>query len=670
MHADEGLAGRIGSPADVKALDASQLAPLCADIRRTLVDYGKRHGGHIGSNLAVVELTVALHRVFDSPRDAIIFDVSHQSYTHKMLTGRAPAFLDPALAGSVTGFTNPGESPHDLFALGHTGTSVSLACGMARARDMGAIPAGGPGSGDVIAVIGDGALSSSVALEGMSDAAELGGNLIVIVNDNEMSIAENHGGLYASLARLRESGGREGPNPFRALGMDYRYLEHGNDVDELVPVLEEVRDVDHPLVLHIHTTKGLGLDEEDAAAGVLPGRHESNHWQNPLSAADAPLKARKVYGRMAMEALGRRFPDEPGLVVISPATPGSNGITPEFRVRAGRHYVDTGIAEDHAAAFAAGLARAGATPVLATSSTFFQRAYDEIHEELALNGLPVTLLVFAAGFSSTDHTHSGIFDIPMLASIPGLTYLAPTSGGDLLDMLDWSTRSRDHGPVAIRIPGDDVLAADRDRARRSGTVAVADALSATGAEASSEAPGPLIPNPVPGVHGHDAAQSNPFLRYRIDRRGRDVALIGLGTMLPLAESCADALGHATDDRLQATVVDPRQCSLLDEAALARLGANHRLIVTLEDGQRDGGWGQRIAAYYAAGLKDTESGSAESRKTGSGRPSSPRVICLGADAEYADRVPMDELRARYGLTIESIIPRILRILSEGIPQGTR
>ncbi|WP_314686985.1 1-deoxy-D-xylulose-5-phosphate synthase, partial [uncultured Bifidobacterium sp.] len=503
-------------------------------------------------------------------------------------------------------------------------------------------------------------------------------NLIVIVNDNEMSIAENHGGLYASLARLRESGGREGPNPFRALGMDYRYLEQGNDVNELVHALGKVRDVDHPLVLHIHTIKGLGLDEEDAEAGVLPGRHESNHWQNPLSAAGDPPKARRIYGGMAMETLERRFPDEPGLVVISPATPGSNGITPEFRARAGRHYVDTGIAEDHAAAFAAGLARAGATPVLATSSTFFQRAYDEIHEELALNALPVTLLVFAAGFSSTDHTHSGIFDIPMLASIPGLTYLAPTSGEDLLDMLGWSTRSREHGPVAIRIPGDDVLAADRDRARRSGTVALADAWTADPSAAPPSSEGLLIP----GVHRHDPMQPDPFLRYRINRLGQDVALIGLGSMHPLAERCADALGHATDGRIQATVVDPRQCSLLDGETLAGLGANHRLIVTMEDGQRDGGWGQRIAAYFASRTTDPESGSMDASATAGVEPdtaddpahpenphrarsSAPRVICLGADAEYSDRVPMDVLRARYGLTVESLVPRILRILSGSV-----
>ena len=370
----------------------------------------------------MVEATVALHRVFDSPHDRIVFDVSHQSYVHKMLTGRAAAYLDTNRFGDVTGFTNPDESDHDQFVLGHTGTSISLACGLAKTRNM-----EGPdsGIGNVVAVIGDGSLSSGVAFEGLNNAAEQGGNLIIILNDNEMSIAGDFGGMYGTLARLRASGGTAQPNLFNAFGLDYRYVEHGNDVDALVAAFEEVRNIDHPVVVHIHTLKGAGYDGEptSSATGIHPssnlshrepwhsdhcnlsdhepheGQCEASHWQNPDSAIGKPDDPRKYYGKMAMAALEPRFASEPGLVVISPATPGSNGITHEFRERAGSHYVDTGITESHAVAFAAGIARAGGTPVVATTASFFQRAYDQFFQEMSLNRSRVTVLDFLGGLS-------------------------------------------------------------------------------------------------------------------------------------------------------------------------------------------------------------------------------------------------------------------------------
>ncbi len=300
------------SPADVQRLDDRQLDECCAQIRETLVEFGKRAGGHIGSNLGLVETSVALHVVFDSPLDKIVFDVSHQSYVHKMLTGRAEAFLNAELFGSVTGFTNPAESEHDHFVLGHTGTSISLACGLAKERDMVAATGAVPQTRNVIAVIGDGALSSAIAFEGLNNAAEQGGNLIIIVNDNEMSIAENHGGMYATLAEMRASHGRSDRNLFTVFGLDYRYVEHGNDVHTMIEALREVKDIDHPVVLHVHTTKGLGLDAEDARHGVRAGRCEENHWQNPLAQEGTPLGARKYYGALAMDALAARFEHEPG----------------------------------------------------------------------------------------------------------------------------------------------------------------------------------------------------------------------------------------------------------------------------------------------------------------------------------------------------------------------
>ena len=633
-----GFLEHISSPADVKALDSKDLPALCQEIRTTLVRYGKLHGGHIGSNLGMVEATVALHRVFDSPLDKIVFDVSHQSYVHKMLTGRAPAYMDERLFGTVTGFTNPEESKHDMFVLGHTGTSISLACGLAKTRDLMGGLDGTSGTRNVIAVIGDGSLSSAIAFEGLNNAAEQGTNMIIVVNDNEMSIAEDFGGMYGQLAQLRASGGTSQPNIFNAFGLDYRYVEDGNDVAALVDAFSQVKNIDHPIVIHIHTAKGLGLDAEDAAAGVKEGRCEANHWQDPLANQGSPLGARKHYGRMAMASLEQRFASEPGLVVISPATPGSNGITREFRERAGVHYVDTGITEEHAVAFASGIAKAGGTPVLATSATFFQRTFDQLQQELSLNGTPVTLLVFGSGISGADNTHSGAFDIPMFANIPDLTYLTPTSGDAFLSMLDWSTTSREHGAVAIRVPGEPILAAERD-AEGDGVAYPRYRGAVTAANAGSK----------------DADADTPFARYRVTRQGADVAILGLGNMYPLAERIAADLAEARDGgvaTIDATVIDPQQCTSLDTTCLEALRGGHSLIVTLEDAQLSGGWGEQVTAYYA---NQDALNSADGNKC-------MRVLNFGAAKEFTDRVPAQDLYKRYSLTepqVEQAIRSALR-----------
>lgn len=634
-----GFLEHISSPADVKALDSKDLPALCHEIRTTLVRYGKLHGGHIGSNLGMVEATVALHRVFDSPLDKIIFDVSHQSYVHKMLTGRAHAYTDERLFGTVTGFTNPQESEHDMFVLGHTGTSISLACGLAKTRDMMGGLKGTSGTRNVIAVIGDGSLSSAIAFEGLNNAAEQGTNMIIVVNDNEMSIAEDFGGMYGQLAQLRASGGTSQPNIFNAFGLDYRYVEDGNDVLALVDAFSQVKNIDHPIVIHIHTAKGLGLDAEDAAAGVKEGRCEANHWQDPLANQGSPLGARKHYGRMAMARLEQRFASEPGLMVISPATPGSNGITREFRERAGSHYVDTGITEEHAVAFASGIAKAGGTPVLATSATFFQRTFDQLQQELSLNGTPVTLLVFGTGISGADNTHSGAFDIPMFANIPGLTYLAPTSGAAFLSMLDRSTTSREHGAVAIRVPGEPILAAER--ASESDDVAYPRYRdAATAADANGKAGGATM----------------PFDRYRVTRQGSDVAIFGLGNMYPLAERIAADLAKPSDDGaapINATVIDPQQCTSLDTACLEALRGRHSLVVTLEDAQLSGGWGEQVTTYYA---NQDALNSADGNKC-------MRVLNFGAAKEFTDRVPAQDLYERYGLTV----PRVEQAIRSALRQ---
>lgn len=635
-----GILSSIHTPADVHALSAQQLRDLCLEIRATLLDYGKKHGGHIGSNLGVVELTVALHRVFDSPRDRFIFDVSHQSYVHKMLTGRAEAYLDQSRFDEVTGFTNPLESEHDSFVLGHTGTSISLACGLAKTRDMQRGTAGESTIGNVIAIIGDGSLSSAIAFEGLNNAAEQGGNLIIIVNDNEMSIAEDFGGMYGQLAKLRTSNGMAELNLFKAFGLDYRYVEQGNDVDALVEVLNEVKDIDHPIVVHIHTTKGLGFNDEteadngsDGCNQTNPQPHagqcEANHWQDPEASLGKPLDARKYYGEMAMASLERRFDNEPGLVVISPATPGSNGITRDFRERAGAHYVDTGITEEHAAAFAAGIARAGGRPVLATSATFFQRTFDQLQQELALNHVPATLLIFGAGISGADNTHSGTFDMTMFANVPDVTCLAPASGEQMLDMLAWATGPSEHGVVAIRMPGEQILALER----------AAD----------------MAFDPLQRAEEHDPAVNIagacPFVRYQIVQPGRDVAILGLGNTMPLAAEITSALAENDEEHaaITATLVDALQYSTMDAELLAMLADGHRLVVTLEDGQLEGGWGEKVTAFYA--------------NSSNANASRVRVLNFGAAKEFTDRVPLGELNERYGLTSETIVSRIRGILSE-------
>nr|WP_303796319.1 1-deoxy-D-xylulose-5-phosphate synthase [Bifidobacterium catenulatum] len=635
-----GILSSIHTPADVHALSAQQLRDLCFEIRTALLDYGRKHGGHIGSNLGVVELTVALHRVFSSPHDRFIFDVSHQSYVHKMLTGRAEAYLDESRFGEVTGFTNPLESEHDSFVLGHTGTSISLACGLAKTRDMQRTATGESAIGNVVAIIGDGSLSSAIAFEGLNNAAEQGGNLIIIVNDNEMSIAEDFGGMYGQLAKLRASDGTAELNLFKAFGLDYRYVEQGNDIDTLVEVLNEVKGIDHPIVVHIHTTKGLGFDDgeesdngSDGCNQTNPQPHagqcEANHWQDPEASLGKPLDARKYYGEMAMASLERRFSSEPGLVVISPATPGSNGITRDFRERAGAHYVDTGITEEHAAAFAAGIAKAGGRPVLATSATFFQRTFDQLQQELALNHVPATLLIFGAGISGADNTHSGAFDMTMFANVPDVTCLAPASGEQMLDMLAWATGPSDHGVVAIRMPGEQILSLER----------TADMLF----------------DPLQRAEEHDPAVNIagecPFTRYQIVQPGKDVAILGLGNTMPLAAEITSALAEddATHAAITATLVDALQYSTMDAELLTMLADGHRLVVTLEDGQLEGGWGEKVTAFYA--------------NSNNAKASHVRVLNFGASKEFTDRVPLDELNERYGLTAATIVSRIHGILNE-------
>ena len=585
------------TPEDVKALNRAELPQLCSEIRHAILESSAAVGGHVAPNLGVVELTVALHRVFNSPTDKIVFDVSHQTYTHKALTGRAYTYIDPERYGEASGFANPDESEHDLFAMGHTSTSVSLGCGLAHARDL---------AGDtynVITVIGDGSLSGGLAFEGFNNAAELDSNLIIIVNDNDQSIAENHGGLYRNLAELRASNGTCERNVFRAMGLDYRYLDAGNDVLALVDALQELRDIDRPIVLHVSTAKGKGFE---------PAQSDPERWHHvgpfdmatgrKLCPGHPSEPAPRTYADITGEALSAAIERDPQVVGITAATPYIMGFTPELRAAAGKQFVDVGIAEEHAVTFATALARSGAKPVFGVYGTFLQRAYDELWHDLCLNDMPATILVFGASiFGTTSETHLSFFDISMLGGLPNMRYLAPACMEEYLSMLSWSLDHREH-PAAIRVPG-------------IGLVSRPDLAPAEDTDYS-------------------------VARYNAVRQGRDVAVLALGDFFELGERVANRL--AAEYGIEATLVNPRFATELDREFLDSLAVEHRVVVTLEDGILDGGWGERVACYLAC--------------------TPLRARTFGITKGFPDRYDPNELLAQNGMTVENMAAEAVRLLN--------
>lgn len=585
------------TPEDVKALNRAELPQLCSEIRHAILESSAAVGGHVAPNLGVVELTVALHRVFNSPTDKIVFDVSHQTYAHKALTGRAYTYIDPERYGEASGFANPDESEHDLFAMGHTSTSVSLGCGLAHARDL---------AGDtynVITVIGDGSLSGGLAFEGFNNAAELDSNLIIIVNDNDQSIAENHGGLYCNLAELRASNGTCERNVFRAMGLDYRYLDAGNDVLALVDALQELRDIDRPIVLHVSTAKGKGFE---------PAQSDPERWHHvgpfdmatgrKLCPGHPSEPAPRTYADITGEALIAAIERDPQVVGITAATPYIMGFTPELRAAAGKQFVDVGIAEEHAVTFATALARSGAKPVFGVYGTFLQRAYDELWHDLCLNDMPATILIFGASiFGTTSETHLSFFDISMLGGLPNMRYLAPACMEEYLSMLSWSLDHREH-PAAIRVPG-------------IGLVSRPDLAPAEDTDYS-------------------------VARYNVVRQGRDVAVLALGDFFELGERVANRL--AAEYGIEATLVNPRFATELDREFLDSLAVEHRVVVTLEDGILDGGWGERVACYLAC--------------------TPLRARTFGIAKGFPDRYDPNELLAQNGMTVENMAAEAVRLLN--------
>jgi 1-deoxy-D-xylulose-5-phosphate synthase len=579
----------INSPEDVKKLSLEEMNILADEIRKGILNRVNLIGGHLGPGLGVVEATIALHYVFNSPVDKFVFDVSHQCYPHKMLTGRKEGFTSPIEHSEISGYFNYNESPHDPFMIGHTSTSVSLATGMAKARDL---------KGEkynVIALIGDGSLSGGEAFEGFNNSSVLGSNFIVIVNDNEMSIAENQGGLYKNLKELRESNGTCSNNWFKAFGFDYIYVEEGNNIQVLIDTFKRVKDIDHPIVVHIHTLKGKGY-----APAVE--HKESGHWSMPglLNKAEdsGNYEIPECYETITKDYILNKVKEDKSVIAVNAATPGVFWWDSEFRNKLGKNYTDVGIAEQHAVAYSSGLAKNGAKPIFGVMTSFIQRSYDQLSQDLALNNSPATILVYWGGISSADATHLGLFDIPLICNIPNIVYLAPTCKEEYLRMLDWSVEQQNYS-VAIRVPTCEYIS--------------------TGVE--------------------DTTDYSVLNKYKVAERGSKVAIIALGDFFGLGQSVKDELKSSLG--IDATLINPRFISGVDEELLNSLKSDHSVVITLENGILSGGFGEKISSFYGN--------------------SSMKVLNYGAKKEFIDRVPMDELLTSYRLKKELIVEDIKSIL---------
>lgn len=578
----------IKSPADIKGMSADELTDLCADLRSALLTKLANHGGHVGPNLGFLEATVALHYVFETPKDKIVFDVSHQTYVHKMLTGRIEAFVDPKHYDDVTGYSAPAESEYDLFEIGHTSTAVSLASGLAKARDL----AGG--TERVIAVVGDGALSGGEAFEGLDYAATLGSNFIVVVNDNDMSIAENHGGLYDNLRLLRETNGTAENNYFKSLGFEYHFVKYGNDIRSLISAFEEVKNSGHPIVVHIATQKGMGYAPAEA-------NREHFHWTMPFDEATGnPLNADtdEDWSDIFCNTVDELMAENPAVAVITAGTPGAIGFDAERRKKAGRRFIDVGIAEEQAVALASGMAKAGARPVFGVVSSFIQRAYDQMSQDVAVNNTPVVLNIAMGGIMSmTDVTHLGWFDIALISNIPNWVYLAPTCKEEYEAMLRWAVTQTEH-PVAVRQPSGSVWSSGRK-------------------------------------YSENYSELN---KSEVCRRGKDVAIIAAGTTFRFA---LEAVEQLAKEGIDVTLINPVFLSGVDSELLENLKKDHKAVITLEDGILDGGFGEKVARFY--GNSDV------------------KVICRGIEKRFLDGYSPSKLMEQCRMTPEAIASDVRSII---------
>ena len=579
---------KINSPKDLKALSLEELKQLSTETREILLKKLSQTGGHIAPNLGMVEITIAMHYVFNSPIDKIVYDVSHQSYVHKILTGRKHAFLNPENYQCVTGYTNQKESEHDFFTVGHTSTSVSLACGLAKARDL------KEDKENIIAVIGDGSLSGGEAYEGLNNVAEMGTNMIVIINDNDMSIAENHGGLYNNLKLLRETKGQAECNFFKAIGFDYIYVDDGHDIENLIKVFENIKDINHSIVVHIKTIKG---------KGYAPAEKDKETWHYgmpfDLETGESKFQFGENYGDLTAEYLLKKMAEDKEVVAITSGTPAVFGFNQERRLQAGKQFIDVGIAEEHAVALASSLASRGIKSVYGVYSTFVQRTYDQLSQDLCINNNPALILVFGGGLTFlNDVTHLGYFDIPLMANIPNLVYLAPANKEEYFAMIDWGINQQKH-PVAVRLPSLEIVS--------------------TGKEIKA-----------------DFSQIN---KYEVTEKGEEVAIIALGDFYPLGEKVKEYLKEKTG--IKATLINPRFITGIDNELLETLKTNHKVVITLENGVLDGGFGEKITRFYST--------------------SSMKVLNFGAKKEFTDRLTAEEIYKNNHLTKEQIVEDIKKIL---------
>ena len=580
------LLEKIQSPKDVKVLSMPQLHELAQEIRDGILNRDSNIGGHVGPNLGIVETTIAMHYVFNCPEDKFVFDVSHQSYPHKMLTGRAFGYYDNNRFQEISGYSSPAESPeYDQFELGHTSTSISLASGLQKARDIKG------NKENIVVLIGDGSLSGGEALEGLDEVGELGTGIIIIVNDNEMSIAENHGGLYKNLALLRETNGKAECNLFRAMGLDYEYVADGNDVETLIKTFQEVKDIDHPIVVHIHTEKGKGYAPAEQ-------NKEPWHWSMPFDIETGKPKIEgggEDYGNMTAEYLLEEMKKDKHLVAVTSGTPTVAGFFKNRREEAGAQHVDVGIAEEQAVAMISGMAKGGIRPVYNVYSTFIQRTYDQIAQDLCINGNPAVINVFCASlYGMNDITHIGFYDIPMLSNIPNLVYLAPTCWEEYKAMMAWGIQQTAH-PVAIRVPGGAVTHSDEQ-------------------------------------FDEDYSELN---RFKMTHKGSKVAIVALGAFYGLGKQVAALLKEQKG--IDATLINPRYITGLNEEMLESLKADHEKVITLEDGALEGGFGEKIARFYG--------------------DSDMRTLCFGIKKGLYDRYDYQQLAKDNELTPEQIVARV-------------
>lgn len=580
---------KINQPTDVKNLNSEQLHILADEMRQALLQKLSKHGGHFGPNLGMVEATIALHYVFNSPTDKIVYDVSHQSYPHKMLTGRKDAFLYEDKYDDVSGYSNPDESDHDFFTIGHTSTSVSLACGLAKGRDLKG------DSENIISVIGDGSLSGGEALEGLDFASELNSNLIIVVNDNDMSIAENHGGLYKNLKQLRDTDGKSECNLFKSMGLDYVFVKDGNDIDSLITAFEQVKDSTYPVVVHICTQKGKGYK-------IAEENKENWHYCGPFNLetgkSDMSQDGGEDYSSMTADILLKKMKEDKTVVGITSATPTVFGFTEDKRKEAGSQFVDVGIAEETAVALASGIAKNGGKPVYGVYSTFIQRTYDQLSQDLCINNSPATILVYwASVYGMNDVTHLGIYDIPMMSNIPNLVYLAPTTKEEYLAMLDWSIEQNDH-PVAIRVP----------------ISVVSDGKKVT----------------------KDFSKLN---EYEVTQNGSKIAIVALGSFYSVGAKTAEIIENKTG--VKPTLINPIYITGTDDKLLEQLKENHDMVITVEDGVLDGGFGEKIARFY--GNSDV------------------KVLNYGLKKEFLDRYNPEEIVKANRLTPEQIAEDVCGII---------